>query len=133
MYMWKWDFENLNIFSSLLHSYSRTKLNFPLSKLFPKHQILFQKHAQHTADLGDTFGCLQRMFSTSTTSGKVQITKNIFHVQVEGGFSKFEFFQFHSILNARLNPTFLCPNEFQNIKYHSKNMCNVFYEVRSCF
>ena len=87
----------------------------------------------YAASLGDTFRYLQRMFSTSRMSGKVQIAKHIFHVQVEVGFWKFEYFQFHFILTARLDPTFLGPNCFQNIKYHSKNMRNLFCKVQRYF
>ena len=45
-----------------------------------------KKYVVYFAGLGDTFGYLQRMFSTSRMSGKVQIAKHIFHVQVEVGF-----------------------------------------------
>ena len=59
--------------------------------------------------------------------------KTYFHVQVEVGFWKFEYFQFYFILTIRLNPAFFCPNCFQNIKYYFKNMRNVFWELGRYF
>ena len=125
-----WKFEYFQFYFILT---IRLNPAFLCPNCFQTSNIIPKISSMYAASLRDTFGYLQRMFSTSRMSGKVQIAKYIFHVQVEVGFWKFEYFQFHFILTARLNPTFLGPYCFQNIRCYSKNMRNLFCEVRRYF
>ena len=120
-------FWKLEFFLISPYSYRKTNRTFPLSKLLLKKSNIIPKTCvMYSANLGDTFGYLQRMFSTSTTSGKVQIIKHIFMYRWKWDFENSDLFQFHLILTAILNVTSICPNCFQNIKYYFKNMRNVF-------
>ena len=81
---WKFDF----FFSISPHYYRKTKCNFPLSKLRPKHKISFQKHAwciliieEILLDIfNDFLRCLQRQEKSKTYFTWLQKP----HVQVEG-------------------------------------------------
>ena len=112
---------------------ARLNVTFLCTNCFQNIKYYFKTCVMYSANLGDTFGYIQRRFSMSTTSRKVQIIKHTFHVQVEVEFWKFDFFQFCSILTARLIVIFLCPNCFQNIKYHSKNMPDVYRKLGRYF
>ena len=105
---------------------ARLNVTFLCTNCFQNIKYYFKTCVMYSANLGDTFGYLQRVFSTSTTSGKVQIIKHIFMCRWKWDFENSDLFQFHLILTAILNVTSICPNCFQNIKYYFKNMRNVF-------